>query len=77
MGFGQPGFTNPSGRVGLGSRRSRAVSGAFVWSGFTQELGFATVNTTLSIPPIGVQEMVLGVWLIAKGFRAVPAPAGS
>ncbi len=52
------------------------MSGAFVWSGFTQELGFATVNTTLSIP-IGVQEMVLGVWLIAKGFRAVLAPAGS
>ena len=47
-----------------------------VWAGFTQEFGFTTVNTALNIP-IGVQEMVLGVWLIAKGFRAVPAPAAS
>jgi hypothetical protein len=40
---------------------------ATVYAGFTQELGFSTVNDVLSIP-IGVQEMVLAVWLIAKGF---------
>jgi Ca2+/Na+ antiporter len=52
--------------------------GAFVWSGFTQEFGFATVNTALNIP-IGVQEMVLGVWLIAKGFSrsALASDVGS
>jgi hypothetical protein len=38
-----------------------------VYAGFNQELGFSTVNTVLNIP-IGVQEMVLAVWLIAKGF---------
>jgi len=40
---------------------------ATVYSGFTQEFGFTTVNTALNIP-IGIQEMVLAVWLIAKGF---------
>ena len=44
---------------------------ATVYGGFTQELGFSTVNTVLNIP-IGVQEMVLAVWLIAKGFRSRP-----
>jgi hypothetical protein len=41
---------------------------ATVLAGFTQEFGFSTVNTVLNIP-IGVQEMVLAVWLIAKGFN--------
>jgi hypothetical protein len=41
---------------------------ATVYSGFTQEFGFSTVNTVINIP-IGVQEMVLAVWLIAKGFN--------
>jgi hypothetical protein len=40
---------------------------ATVYSGFTQEFGFSNVNTVLNIP-IGVQEMVLAVWLIVKGF---------
>jgi hypothetical protein len=40
---------------------------ATVYSGFTQEFGFTTVNTVLNIP-IGIQEMVLAVWLITKGF---------
>jgi hypothetical protein len=40
---------------------------ATVYSGFTQDFGFSTANTVLNIP-IGVQEMVLAVWLIAKGF---------
>jgi len=40
---------------------------ATVYAGFTQDLGFSTVNTVLNIP-IGVQEMFLAVWLIVKGF---------
>jgi Domain of unknown function (DUF4386) len=42
---------------------------ATVYAGFTQDFGFTTVNTMLNIP-IGLQEMVLAVWLIAKGFNA-------
>jgi hypothetical protein len=42
---------------------------ATVYAGFTQEFGFTTVNNVLNIP-IGVQEMVLAVWLIVKGFNA-------
>jgi hypothetical protein len=41
---------------------------ATVYSGFTQEFGFTTVDTVLNIP-IALQEMVLAVWLIAKGFN--------
>ena len=40
---------------------------ATVYAGFTQDFGLTTVNTVLNIP-IGIQEMVLAVWLIAKGF---------
>jgi hypothetical protein len=42
---------------------------ATLYAGFTQEFGFTTVNNVLNIP-IGIQEMVLAVWLIAKGFSA-------
>jgi hypothetical protein len=38
-----------------------------LYAGFTQEFGFTTVNTYLNIP-IGIQEMALAIWLIAKGF---------
>ena len=41
---------------------------ATVYSGFTQDFGFTTVTTVLSAP-IGLQEMVLAVWLIVKGFN--------
>jgi len=41
---------------------------ATVYAGFTQEFGFTSVNTVLNIP-IGVQEMVLAVWLLVKGFN--------
>jgi hypothetical protein len=41
---------------------------ATVYAGFTQEFGFTTVNSVLNVP-IGVQEMVLAVWLIVKGFE--------
>src|SRR5665648_101365 len=41
---------------------------ATVNSGFTQDFGFTTVNGVLSAP-IGLQEMVLAVWLIVKGFN--------
>jgi len=42
---------------------------ATLYAGFTQEFGFTTVNNVLNIP-IGIQEMVLAVWLIVKGFNA-------
>jgi predicted cation transporter len=53
---------------------------ATVYSGFTQDFGFSTVNTVLNIP-IGIQEMVLAVWLIVKGFnpsivRSIASEAG-
>ena len=41
---------------------------ASLYIGFTQDFGFTTVNNVLSTP-IGLQEMVLAVWLIAKGFN--------
>ena len=41
---------------------------AYLYIGFTQNFGFTTVNDVLSAP-IGLQEMVLAVWLIAKGFN--------
>ena len=44
---------------------------ATCYAGFTQDFGFTTVNNVLSAP-IGLQEMVLAVWLIAKGF-SLPA----
>lgn len=40
---------------------------ATLYAGFTQQFGFTTVNNILHIP-IGLQEMALAVWLIAKGF---------
>ena len=47
---------------------------ATVYSGFAQDFGFTTVNTVLNIP-IALQEMVLAVWLIVKGFSAPTAAA--
>ena len=41
---------------------------AIGYAGFTQDFGFTTVNSVLMVP-IGLQEMVLAVWLIAKGFN--------
>lgn len=41
---------------------------ATVYAGFTQDFGFTIVNIVLSVP-IALQEMVLAVWLIAKGFN--------
>jgi Domain of unknown function (DUF4386) len=41
---------------------------AYLYIGFTQDFGFSTANDVLSVP-IGLQEMVLAVWLIVKGFN--------
>jgi uncharacterized BrkB/YihY/UPF0761 family membrane protein len=41
---------------------------ATLYSGFTQDLGFSTLNTVLNVP-IGLQEMVMAVWLLVKGFN--------
>jgi hypothetical protein len=48
---------------------------ATVYAGFTQDFGFTTVNTVLNIP-IGLQEMVLAVWLIVKGFNRSALASG-
>lgn len=44
---------------------------ATLYSGFTQDFGFSTASTALNAP-IALQEMVLAVWLIAKGFSSGP-----
>ena len=49
---------------------------AAVYAGFTQQFGFTTVNNVLSVP-IGLQEMVLAVWLIAKGFDRSALASGA
>lgn len=41
---------------------------ATLYSGFTQDFGFSTGSTALNAP-IALQEMVVAVWLIAKGFN--------
>jgi hypothetical protein len=41
---------------------------ATLYAGFTQDFGFTMVNNVLHVP-IGIQEMTLAVWLIAKGFN--------
>jgi hypothetical protein len=46
---------------------------ATLYSGFTQDFGFSTFSTALNAP-IALQEMVLAVWLIAKGFNREPQP---
>jgi Domain of unknown function (DUF4386) len=42
---------------------------ATVLASFTHDFSMGSVNTLLNIP-IGLQEMVFAVWLIAKGFNA-------
>jgi hypothetical protein len=41
---------------------------ATIYAGLTQDFGFTTVNTVLNVP-ILLQELVLAVWLIVKGFH--------
>jgi hypothetical protein len=42
--------------------------GATLYSTFNADFGFTTLNTVLNAP-IGLQEMVVAVWLIARGFN--------
>jgi uncharacterized membrane protein len=42
---------------------------ATIYAASTQDFGFTTLNTVLNIP-IGLQELVLAVWLIVKGFNS-------
>lgn len=42
---------------------------ATVLASFTHDFSLGSVNTLLNVP-IGLQEMVFAVWLIAKGFNA-------
>ncbi|HSP10384.1 MAG TPA: DUF4386 domain-containing protein [Candidatus Dormibacteraeota bacterium] len=43
--------------------------GMTVYSGFTQEFGVTTVSMVVNIPGLALQEMVLAIWLIVKGFK--------
>ena len=54
-----------SGWGALGAVLSLAAT---VAAAFTQDFGLESVHTYLNIP-IGVNELVLAVWLIAKGFN--------
>ncbi len=49
------------------------VSGLLVMFGLAEPM--STTQVVLALP-IAVQEMVLAVWLIAKGFNPIPAPRG-
>lgn len=50
---------------------------ATIYSAFTQDFGLTSLNSALNAP-IGVQEMVLAVWLIVKGFnKTAPATASA
>ena len=49
---------------------------ATLYAGFTQNFGFTMVNNVSSIP-IALQELVLAVWLIVKGFDTSAIAPGS
>lgn len=49
---------------------------AVVYAGFTQDFGFTPVNNILSAP-IALQEMVMAVWLIVKGFNRSALAGGA
>ncbi len=59
--------------IGLGGASRSSCPWLRPYAGFAQQFGFTTVNSVLSAP-IGLQEMVLAVWLIVKGF-STPALA--
>ena len=63
-----PDAAHPPVALGLGFAGAALGLVATVYSGYTQDFGFSTLSTVLYIP-IGVQEMVLAVWLLAKGFN--------
>jgi hypothetical protein len=50
-----------------------------LYAGFTQDFGLTTVSMVANIPGLLLQEMVLAVWLIVKGFKpsAVTSVASS
>jgi hypothetical protein len=59
---------------GVGGVVLGAVAAMLILFGVTGSM--STTQIVLNVP-IGVQEMVLAVWLIVKGFRPPPAATGS
>jgi hypothetical protein len=59
---------------GIGGVILGAVAALLILFGVTDTM--STVQIVLNVP-IGIQEMVLAVWLIVKGFRPSPAPTAA
>ncbi len=59
---------------GWGLVAAVSVLVAHLFVGFTQDFGFTSATNLLSVP-IAFQEMVLAVWLIAKGFNQSALPS--
>jgi hypothetical protein len=61
--------------AGWGIAAVALAVGATIYAGAAQDFGFTTLNTVMNIP-ILLQELVLAVWLIVKGFNPPHLDAG-